>query len=392
MHNISVVTGLNYGDESKGLVSNALSDKNTLTILPSNSCQRAHTVVENGKRIVFRHFGSSTIKGAATYFTENFIINPAMFRKEYEELSKLGITPKVYARLGDFHVTPIDMFANVVIERSRGSESHSSTGCGVWETIRRNKVLQDQFKVYFDKDIVDYYKNHLILATGKPLSDEIQSFLNGKYLIQNCQSDFDFFINHVTIIDSDEEEKELLMSYPNIVFENGQGLLLTDEYSIDSKHNTPVYVGALTPAKMIAKQFTGEFYDLNLYYVSRTYYTRHGKGMIGVSSNCECSKEDINADMVDLTNVPNPHQGTLRYGKFTEKDAQIAVKRVDFDASRLLEIGMHVPVSRRNLVITHVNEYNDSILLSAACCSDNPKMNVFTSSDESTIKKYFSVE
>ena len=84
MHNISVVTGLNYGDESKGLVSNALSDKNTLTILPSNSCQRAHTVVENGKRIVFRHFGSGTIKGAATYFTENFIINPAMFRKEYE--------------------------------------------------------------------------------------------------------------------------------------------------------------------------------------------------------------------------------------------------------------------------------------------------------------------
>ena len=33
-------------------------------------------------------FGSATLKGAATYFSKEFMANPAMFRKEYEELEK----------------------------------------------------------------------------------------------------------------------------------------------------------------------------------------------------------------------------------------------------------------------------------------------------------------
>ena len=127
MTDIKIVSGLNYGDEGKGLVANYVSTPNSLTVMASNSCQRGHTVVENGIRKVFRHFGSATLRGAATYFSKEFMANPAMFRKEYEELEAMGIRPRIYCREGVFLITPMDMMGNVEAERQRGENSWSST-------------------------------------------------------------------------------------------------------------------------------------------------------------------------------------------------------------------------------------------------------------------------
>ena len=66
MTKIDIVMGANWGDEGKGLVTNALATKDSLIVFSSNSCQRGHTVVHNGIRHVFRQFGSCTLKGAAT--------------------------------------------------------------------------------------------------------------------------------------------------------------------------------------------------------------------------------------------------------------------------------------------------------------------------------------
>ena len=66
--------------------------------------------------------------------------------------------------------------------------------------------------------------------------------------------------------------------------------------------------------------------DVEVCYVTRTYLTRHGAGPFPE----ECGKDEINPDMRDLTNVPNPHQGTLRYGRLDEK-AFIRRIREDFD-------------------------------------------------------------
>ena len=65
---------------------------------------------------------------------------------------------------------------------------------------------------------------------------------------------------------------------------------------------------------------------------------------------------EINPDMVDLTNVPNPHQGTLRYGKL-DKEGFLKRIRNDFDSERLPE---NFKV-RRTIAVTHVNEYLNDI-------------------------------
>lgn len=382
MAEIKIVTGLNYGDESKGLVANAVSTPTCLNILPSNSCQRAHTVVENGVRRVFRHFGSGTLKGAATYFSEEFMVNPAMFRREWEELEAMGITPKVYAKIGGVMVSPVDMFANVNVEERRGDKSHSSTGCGVWESLNRHRVCTEMAGTshYHLDTIIKYYEDVLRDKDGT-LPEDVTNFLHGEYLEPNIDEDFQWFYDHITLIKNGTEEKALLHSYPLLVFENGQGLLLADDHNYDFEHNTPAYVGAKVPSQIIAQNFDKGEVDIETLYVTRTYLTRHGKGQIGQTSNLECDKAAINADMFDATNVPNPNQGTLRYGKFDQREANAAVARAIRDSKYFEMKGIK---AKPSLVVTHTNEFAGTEILTAA----EGKINLYTSDNESTIKSF----
>lgn len=377
MTDIKIVSGLNYGDESKGLVANFVSTPNSLTIMPSNSCQRAHTVVYNGIRKVFRHFGSGTLKGAATYFTEKFYVNPAMFRQEWLELEAMGVTPKVYCRKGATIITPMDMFANVFIEEQRGNNSHSSTGCGVWEGMNRNNYLHRiNGDTYTFNDIKKYYEQRLTDKNGN-LPDYARNFLNGDFLEENIDDDTNFFLEHLTIIKNANEEKVLLHSYPLIVFENGQGLLLTDEWSGDIEHNTPAWCGTKVPAEIIGRNFAADEVNVESMYITRTYYTRHGKGAIGVFSDCSCNKNDINSKMFDKTNVPNPNQGTLRYGKINRDESWTLADRAVVDNQYLSKYN-----AQTSVVITHMNEFENADLIEATKYKCD---NVYASYDESNI-------
>lgn len=76
--------------------------------------------------------------------------------------------------------------------------------------------------------------------------------------------------------------------------------------------------------------------------------TRHGAGAFPT----ECDKDEINADMFDQTNVPNPHQDTLRYGKL---DVEDLIKRCNADVN-----GLGLPCEKV-LAVTHTNEYFDDV-------------------------------
>lgn len=381
MTDIKIVTGLNYGDESKGLVANAVSTSTCLNVMPSNSCQRAHTVVENGVRRVFRHFGSGTLKGAATYFADRFLVNPAMFRQEWEELAAMGVTPKVYCRASARIITVMDMYANVYLEKLRGDKSHSSTGCGVWEALNRHQTLSNEKNVYAFSDIIAYYEELFKKWNHGTIDDEAQDWLHGAALMHNSNRDLQFFYEHVEVIEDDIQEKALFHSYPLIVFENGQGLLLDDDYCLDYDHNTPAYVGTKVPADIIAKNFVPAEVQIEPLYVTRSYLTRHGKGQVGITGNCECDKAAINSDMVDLTNVPNPNQGTLRYGKFTIEEANAAIARAVNDNCSITAKGF---ASIPSVVITHMNEYRSQELCGAVASAP---VKAYVSTDESKISR-----
>ena len=92
---VNVVIGSNFGDEGKGSVTDLLSIRKTLNIRFNGGAQAGHTVCYRNKRHVFHHFGAGSFQGAKTYLSKHFIVNPLIFKKEYEELSsKINILPK----------------------------------------------------------------------------------------------------------------------------------------------------------------------------------------------------------------------------------------------------------------------------------------------------------
>ena len=304
MKDVKIVIGANFGDEGKGLMTDYFSKgANSVVVLSNGGSQRGHTVVRaDGVRHVFHHFGSGTFNGAPTYFPKEFILNPLVFVKEYEELEKLGYHPETFGGAGCMVTTPWDMMANQVIEQSRGAGKHGSCGMGIYETIQREQSgipCTDYTKIF------KYYRLRFKELGIKFPTDMISLFLSPT-IVEHYMADLLFMRRHIA-----EASDQYLDSFQRIIFENGQGLMLDQNNKSYFPHLTPSNTGIKNPLAIIERVKWSEPIDIEACYVTRTYLTRHGAGkLLG-----ECKKEEINSEMLDGTNVPNPHQDSLRYGK-----------------------------------------------------------------------------
>ena len=140
------------------------------------------------------------------------------------------------------------------------------------------------------------------------------------------------------------ELHEIVSDYDTLVFEGGQGLLLDQTNMGDFPHLTPSSVGSYNIHDII-NNLGAESTDI--FYVSRSYMTRHGVGPM----DAECKKEDINASIVDATNIRNDWQGELRFGYI---DTDKLYRRVKGDFARYSNATL-------NMVFTQLNYTNGRI-------------------------------
>lgn len=346
MKDIKIVIGANFGDEGKGKLTDYYTKNadNCIVVCSNGGAQRGHTVLKSdGTRHVFHHFGSGTLNGADTYLPEDFILNPLVFKEEWEELKNLGWEPYVYVHGKCMITNPLDMMANQIMERSRGNDKHGSCGMGIYNTIQRYKK-----QIYTFTSSWSYYMN-IFKSMGITLSEQEEELFNpfkNPGLQDHYNEDLDFMMSHVHVVNDDQ----LLNGYDTIVFENGQGLLLDQNNMEYFPHLTPSNTGIKNPARIIkAIRWTDEI-NIEACYVTRTYMTRHGAGAFPT----ECNKEEINPDIKDLTNVPNPHQDTLRYGKLNVEELY---ERCQAD---IISAGFPC---QKTLAITHFKEYWEPVAL-----------------------------
>ena len=357
---VKVVIGANFGDEGKGLMTDyfchqsALRGEKCIVVLHNGGAQRGHTVVTpDRKRHVFHHFGSGTFTGADTYLSEEFILNPMVFRQEWEELEALGITPKVYANPFCRVTTPYEMIANQMIEESRHGDRHGSCGLGIYETIKRyeeseiTSFLNDiEFSSRYRSSILHDMMNDLkeyffrrLERENVEFTEEWEDIFDSDNLIENYITDLKFMLDKISI-----QHPYCLSAYDCVVFEGGQGLLLDQNNNEYYPHLTPSNTGIRNPLEIISKIDCK--LNIEVCYVTRTYLTRHGAGRF----DGERDKEEINPDIQDLTNIPNPHQGTLRYAKLDENSLQDRILK-DFEPAR--KYG-----AKLSIAVTHENEYD----------------------------------
>ena len=395
MQDVKIVIGANFGDEGKGLMTDcfaaeAVNDgRRALVICSNGGAQRGHTVTTPSSiRHVFHHFGSGTLAGADTWLPRHFIVNPMIFMSEYDELVGKGVhfsiqgqeqrlkedllNPKVAIFMDPECpvTTPFDMITNQIIEEYRGTKKHGSCGLGIWETLLRDGLPLGKMAGLSDAQLRNYLniecRNQMYRRLAKLGVDMIpeswKGILDDGGLIENYICDFRQMCSLMQLCGT-----EIMGEYDRLIFETGQGLLLDRCRKEYGCHTTPSNTGLRNPAELLREYQhmtnAGEWYigDVEVCYVTRTYLTRHGAGPFSE----ECTKEEINPDMKDLTNVPNPHQGTLRYGFLDEKSFLRRI-REDFDSERL---SRHLKM-RMAIAVTHVNEYAHDIIHRADYISD----------------------
>ena len=303
---IKVVCGSNYGDCGKGLVSGCLAKeaaeqhKKVLTVFLNGTIQRGHSF---GCRI---HHCTSAGEdfGSDTFYNEWFVIDPIAL---WVEQAKVIIDPSCRV------ILPCDVVKNRQKEIARGAARHGSCGFGLFEAVKRSRIPEDTIKAgLFQFPFSLYKKVRRIMEKYKCGEDEVYNLDNWMravdWVVKNCK-----FSNFVT----------LAPKYDTVIFEGGQGLLLDQSYIKETVHLTPSSTGS----RNIVDTINSLNAPTDIYYVSRTYMTRHGAGPM----EAECKREDINPAIIDRTNMPNPWQGDLRFGYLNQDTLAARVKK-DFAA------------------------------------------------------------
>lgn len=355
-----IVIGANYGDEGKGLISRLLSynsinqNEKVLNILFNGGCQRGHTVdYTEDFRHVYKHFGAGTLDGADTYYNKDFILNPMQFNEEYNVLAQYANEvmntdmPKMFCHRDCRVSTPFDMVLNQMVELNRDKNRHGSCGWGIFETRKRYEkskynmtfmemrcASNDKLYLYLES-IAKEYLPDMIEEYG--INDEIiqkyREFSTDRNTIINFINDFRLMCRRVEII----YFGDLIKKYDEVVYEAGQGLALSETNIADFPHLTPSKTGSEVPIAEISPYAT----EINIHYVTRTYFTRHGAGPLYF----ECDKDLINPAIEDKTNHDNDFQKSLR---FAPLDYNAMLDRIIADSSK----------TSKFLHITHAN-YNE---------------------------------
>lgn len=358
MRRARIVIGCSYGDEGKGLAASwaaGQAEGNCLNVLINGGAQRGHTVeFEDGRRHVFRHFGSGTLNGADSCADEDFIVNPLLFCQEWAELqAHFGVCPTLFISKKCRLTTPWDMMLGQIIEENRGGARHGSCGCGIQETRLRFlhtdwalcygqliTMTKQDFLCYCSRICQEYLPARLA-TLDMTIPPDWLPVLENTMIAEQAWADLQVMLDNTQ---SYPDWPELAEKYPDMVFEAGQGLALDENNQQDFPHLTPSSTTSLVSARRIAA-LPGAT-EAEIIYVTRSYLTRHGAGPFPT----ECPKAAINADMFDRTNIPNPHQETLRYGHF---DRVAVLDRVQNDLSHTRQV---LPAVKTTLLITHLNE------------------------------------
>lgn len=344
---VKVVIGANFGDEGKGLMTDYFAGEmggHGVVILSNGGPQRGHTVIKDGKRHVFHHFGSGTFRGYDTYCPRQFILNPAIYIPEKYELKyKFGVDPWLYHDPECPVTTPWDMMANQIIELAR-EKPHGSCGLGIWETQQRHKEIQLNYENATDKhlhdDIKDYYRNRFEKLGISDFHGYEDVFFHDDGIEYHFAADCDNMFR-----DSFTHCLEDITSYSEIIFENGQGLLLDEDNKHFYPHVTASKTGLYNPAEMIKELSLND--KVEVCYVTRSYTTRHGNGSLPHEVN---KKEEISESIgPDITNISNDWQGTLRYGRI---DFIELLERIGYDF-----INNRPCDAVFSIAVTHLNEY-----------------------------------
>lgn len=322
-----IVTGLGYGDEGKGLTTDYLcqTTPNPVVVRFSGGQQAGHTVKRGEQEHTFSNFGAGSLQGITVYFSEHCTVYPVSIMKELNVLIQKGIKPKLVIHPLARVTTPYDVLSN---RACSDTKEHGTCGLGIGKTHHRCNTspyqvhavdLLDPDTLAFKLEAIgrNYYpEQHEDDAYEKPLEKEAKLFMEAVLDLEWNIQGYGFLSNFETII-----------------FEGSQGVLLDMDHGI-----FPNVTYSNTTCKNAVEicNILGISNDsMELFNVTRAYYSRHGNGL-------------FNMEPVELQNNEDEHNVTNEY------QGEFKVGKMDYDLlNHAIRINLsHYPGTRRTLVVT----------------------------------------
>jgi len=301
----SIVIDLGFGDSGKGITTDYLAKQdaeNSLVIRFSGGHQVGHTVMKNDFIHTFSNLGSGTLRGVPTYYSEHTTLFPSGLLEEYGYVQSFA--PKLIMHPLVMVTTPYDIAYNMAVEKAN---QHGSCGVGFGATVARNEagvvlfakdlahkwVLEEKLKA------IDGYYERLLAMDGRKevltyYREVVEDYDNDAFIRESMGSLTYFSIATLG---------EIYEGYEHLVFEGSQGILLDQLHGI-FPHVTRSFTTCKNAMEIIQDlPKTGE---IDLYYVSRCYQTRHGNGPMSSTEAVTLINDEHEA------NQTNEFQGALR--------------------------------------------------------------------------------
>ena len=372
-----IVIGKNFGDEGKGLATDCfagLAIKNgqsAIAVRFNGGAQAGHTVDTPCGRFVFHELSSASFRKVNTYWAKDFL--PDLYKLE-EELNAFkgltGFAPKIYAHPYCRIVTIDDVLTNMAAETARGKERHGSCGMGIYEAVVRSeshplyikdvkgmtaeslyKTLKELREEYYPvrlKELLGAIKEPEYCINHSKDFDEFLDLLNEDNVLRNAAEGICRGAEFIEL-----REHSFLSEFDEVIFEGAQGLLLDTDNTEFAPHISASHTGAKAAVDICSEE---GIKDIEIAYVTRTYVTRHGAGVLPFEE--EWPKYNLKID--DATNIENPWQGKIRYAPHESPERFIQSVTSDINS---FEGSLNTDILTENsLFITHLNETDKRIL------------------------------
>lgn len=324
MKKAQIVIGLGFGDEGKGITTDFLAQQNpeSVVIRFSGGQQAAHTVMIEDKKHIHSSFASGALRGLPSYFTEHCTIHPVFLLNERKELIEKNGNIELHIHPLAKVTTPFDVWQN---RTNAKNLEHGTCGKGIGTTMKRH---ESPYKL-FAADLIA--PREMLLEKLKGIA-YYYGFMDDDQLEEALH----VFLNAVDQIDWKIDDYTYLNSFENLIFEGSQGILLDMDHGVFPN---------VTYAHTTSKNAYGicrllKIEDIEMYYVTRIYSTRHGNGWM---SN---EKELMLKNNEEETCVFNDYQKELRFGD------------LDYDLLNyaLLLDGAYVAATKKNLIVTCLDQ------------------------------------
>jgi adenylosuccinate synthase len=274
---LDILLGLQWGDEGKGKVVDVLTPHYDVIARFQGGPNAGHTLEFNNIKHVLHIIPSGIFHSDKINIIGNgVVIDPVIFKKEIEELEKMGANPVENLMISKkaHLILPTHKWIDLMLEEQKGKEKVGSTLKGIGPTYT-DKVARTGFRVCdiispnFVEKLTLIYKKHtdLLIKNSFTPPQDIKTVFEEWY--EALQTVLRF-----QLIDSEYEVNQYLQEDKKVLAEGAQGTLLDIDfgsYPFVTSSNT-VAAGACTGLGVAPNQ-TGRIIG-----IVKAYCTRVGNG------------------------------------------------------------------------------------------------------------------